>query len=155
MKQVSNSKKGRKTYINQETKLLLAERKRLYKEKRTLEISSKTKQINRNISYNRKNIRQATFEKFISETGGVQQAYKELRTKAEWDPNVKNRAGHLLHRRPDIINVVFDFYKQLYDHGNLLPQSEVEIDSFPPSEDTKPQKILISEIDFAIKSQKN
>ncbi|KOB73911.1 Endonuclease-reverse transcriptase [Operophtera brumata] len=95
--QLPRNKKEEKKLISQETKYLLDRRKSLYKGKRNKEkqseITKLSKEINRNISHEKKKKRQKIFEKFISRTGALRKAYKELSDKSEWAVKLKNRRG--------------------------------------------------------------
>ncbi|XP_045446920.1 uncharacterized protein LOC123655128 [Melitaea cinxia] len=118
LKQLPRKNKHINKYINDETEVLLKQRKELYTKKRTKEVKSEisriSKKINRNILQQKKAILQSTFEKFIEKTGAVRKAYKELSDKSEWTGKLKNKQGIIQSRRSDIINEATYFYKTLY-----------------------------------------
>ncbi|KOB70496.1 Endonuclease-reverse transcriptase [Operophtera brumata] len=154
--QLPRNKKEENKLISQETKYLLDRRKSLYKGKRNKEkqseITKLSKEINRNISHEKKKKRQKIFEKFISRTGALRKAYKELSDKSEWAVKLKNRRGKVLSRRPDIIKEATSFYK---DSSNDISYRDEVGRCDSTSTDTEPEIILRSEIDYVIKTQKN
>lgn len=145
--------------ISKETMQLLEQRKVLYKETRTKTVKSNitkiSKEINRNISNQKKKFRQSIFEKFITQSGALRKAYKELRDKSEWATTIKNKRGRELTRRPDIIQEATRFYKELYSSNsiplNVTKQSIGSVDQ----KIAEPQGFLKSEIEYAITTQKN
>ena len=136
---------------------MIEERRQLYSQKRTKEVRNKitqiSKKINREISENTKTHRKNTLEKYISKTGAVKRAYKELCTSSQWTSHITDKTGNKITSRLNIIEEATTFYKELYstlsteifDICNLQKTKNVE--KTPP--------ILLSEIDFAIKTQKN
>ncbi|KOB51897.1 Endonuclease-reverse transcriptase, partial [Operophtera brumata] len=159
LNELPRSKEEEKVFINQETNDLLEKRRLLYKRKRTkeiqLEITKISKLINRNISNEKKGKRQEILEKFISKTGALRKAYKELSEKSKWATNMKNKRGKMLSRRPDIIKEATNFYKELYKKETSSGLRNFELDRDSTSADTGFQAILKSEIRHAIRTQKN
>ncbi|XP_062532938.1 uncharacterized protein LOC134201709 [Bombyx mori] len=86
-----------KSILSTETIILLKERKLLLqgnKDKETRkEIAEISKNINKNIRKDRKQKRANTFQYHIKKTGGVKKAFKELESKKNWMPNIKDRQG--------------------------------------------------------------
>ncbi|KOB66455.1 Endonuclease-reverse transcriptase, partial [Operophtera brumata] len=159
LNELPRSKEEEKVFINQETNDLLEKRRLLYKRKRTKEIqltiTKISKLINRNISNEKKGKRQEILEKFISKTGALRKAYKELSEKSKWATNMKNKRGKMLSRRPDIIKEATNFYKELYKKETSSGLRNFELDRDSTSADTGFQAILKSEIRHAIRTQKN
>ncbi|CAK1579776.1 unnamed protein product [Parnassius mnemosyne] len=161
LKQLPRKKKHVNRYINEETKDLLEQRKGLYMKKRTKELKCEitriSKKINRNITQQKRRIRQRTFEKFIGKTGALRKAYKELSDKAEWTEKLRNKQGIVQSRRPDIINEATQFYKKLYTTTDgscsLLCEKPGEYNRV--NANIEIPIILRSEIEHAIKSQKD
>ncbi|CAH2089537.1 unnamed protein product [Euphydryas editha] len=116
-----------------------------------------TESNNERTKQQKRSIRQSTFEKFIEKTGAVRKAYKELSVKSEWTEKLKNKQGIIQSRRPDIINVATKFYETLYtatDSTFSFPGTKSN-EYNEANANAETPIILSSEIEHAIKSQKN
>ncbi|XP_037876062.1 LINE-1 retrotransposable element ORF2 protein isoform X1 [Bombyx mori] len=144
-----------KSILSTETIILLKERKLLLqgnKDKETRkEIAEISKNINKNIRKDRKQKRANTFQYHIKKTGGVKKAFKELESKKNWMPNIKDRQGRSTTKRSEILNIATQYYKELYTSKNNKPATTTTEDM----QDTEPiPPILKEETERAITTQK-
>lgn len=152
---------ARKAYTNNkgilstETTQLLRERKLLIQstksKKKRKEIAEISKKINEQIRKDRKQKRTNTFQYHIKKTGGVKKAYKELETKKNWMPNMKDKRGKCTSKRLEILNIATEYYKDLYKSkndnlNNIVIDDKEESDHIPP--------VLEEETEKAIRTQK-
>ncbi|XP_045484950.1 uncharacterized protein LOC110996663 [Pieris rapae] len=105
--------------VSDETSLLLKQRQELIKlENKTksirVEITKLSKQIKLSLRQDIQKLRLDTLERYINKTGGIKKAVKELKTNINWIPNINNKRGYKITKRPDIVSTATDFYKQLY-----------------------------------------
>ncbi|KAJ2948735.1 hypothetical protein O0L34_g7995 [Tuta absoluta] len=147
----SKTKKGTEI-LSEHTKKLKEERASLIEIKpKTKEIRKTiteiSKQLRTNIRKDRHNHRIETLERLIAKTGGTKRATKILQEKEEWIPKLKDSSGQDKTKRPDIINVATEYYKNLY--AKATPGKEIEL----PDTSIVPY-ILKREVEAAIKSQK-
>lgn len=162
LKQLPEERKKINNYINEGTERLLERRKLLYRMKRTKEVKSEitkiSKEINRNITQEKKNKRKETFVRLINKSGAIRKAYKELSDKTEWTSKLKNKQGTIQSRRPDIIKEATKFYTMLYKNTKKSDPSSPTHNDMPiigkMAKNAVPD-ILKVEIEQAINSQKN
>lgn len=155
--QISKTKKTRKGEMGTQIQELFKERNQLYTKKRTKDVKNKitqiSKEINRTITENTKARRKSTFEKYINRTGAVKKAYKELQTSSKWTTHIVDKTKKTIYKRSDIVKEATTFYRELYctqtisNYGNFISKDTHIAEKIP--------QILISEIDLAIKTQKN
>lgn len=155
--QIFKTQKTRKEEMRTQIQELLEKRKQLYKKTRTKEVKNRitqiSKEINRTITENTKARRKATFEKYIKKTGAVKKAYKDLQASSKWTINILDKTRKTISKRSDIVKEATAFYRELYytqtitNFENFMSKNSYMFDKIP--------QILISEIDFSIKTQKN
>ncbi|GBP03195.1 LINE-1 retrotransposable element ORF2 protein [Eumeta japonica] len=143
-----------KVILSTETTELLNERKLLLqtknKEKRK-EIAEISKKINENIRKDRKRKRLKTFQYHIKKTGGVKKALKELESKKNWMPNMRNEQGKCTKKKIEILNTATEYYKNLYQSKLNKPI----ISSINDTQDSKPVPLILKEeTERAIMTQK-
>ena len=146
----ANTKRNK---ISEKTKHLLLQRKDLLKNKRDKEkfklIAEISKKINEQIRKDRKSNRLNTIRLHIEKTGGIKKALKELKVKTDWIPSIRNKSGINITKRPEIIQIATNFYRNLYHSNNtntLIKLKDDQEMAVPP--------ILIDETKKAIRTQK-
>lgn len=151
----TETRKANKKVISMETQHLLEERRKLIHSKESNQkernkITEVSKKINESIRKDRKIKRQETLEKHIKRTGGVKKAIKELNDKKEWLLTVKTKNKTHTRKRPEIIKVATDYYRELYKSKNPIITTE---EQYPLNSEPIP-KILKEETAKAINTQK-
>lgn len=116
-------------------------------QKRRKHLTEISKQIKESIRKDRKQNRMETIEKFISKTGGIKKAYRELRNSKDWIVKMKNDSGKWKHRRTDIMDIATSYYKRLYE--NDTTEDEIDLAGF-----SNIPNILQAEVEKAIDTQK-
>lgn len=141
-----------KEWLSESTKRLIEDRGKL------IGIPNKTKAIRQNIAQVSKEIKQnmrtdrssyriEIIEKCIQKTGGIKKATKELNYKKVWIPKMKNTKGESKTKRPEILTMATNFFKDLYSSKNTLEKTNLS------NEEPAPE-IMVSEVERAIKAQK-
>lgn len=152
----TETRRANKTKISLETQRLLEGRKKLLQikensqEKRN-KIREISKNINESIRKDGKIKRRQTLEKRINRTGGIKKAIKELKEKSEWILGVKTKNKTNTRKKPEILKVATDFYRELYQSKN--PRETTEKLNLM---DAEPVPIILKEETIkAITTQKN
>ncbi|GBP47009.1 Putative uncharacterized transposon-derived protein F52C9.6 [Eumeta japonica] len=73
----------------------------------------------------KKKNRMETMEKYISKTGGIKKAYRELKNSMNWIVKIKSDRGKWNHRRTEILGTATSYYKKLY--GNNKTEEEIDL----------------------------
>ncbi|CAG5046281.1 unnamed protein product [Parnassius apollo] len=148
---ITNTKAEPKKWLTTNTKKLLEARNHLISTKDTHDRRKKlteiSKQIKDSIRKDRKLNRMETIKTFISKTGGIKKAYRELRNSKNWIVKMKNDSGKWNHRRTGILDIATSYYKRLYESNT----TEDEIDLVDTS---NIPNILQAEVEKAIDTQK-
>ncbi|KAJ2941256.1 hypothetical protein O0L34_g3453 [Tuta absoluta] len=111
-------------------------------------ITEVSKNINKQIRKDRKEKRTSTLKHYIEKTGGTKKATKQLNDKKSWMPNMKSQEGNKTSKRPEILQIATDFYKNLYHSGitnSALKEVRIQ-ETVPP--------IILGETIRAINTQK-
>ncbi|KAG6464707.1 hypothetical protein O3G_MSEX014681 [Manduca sexta] len=150
MQLTTNTKFQPKKWLRTNTTMLLEARNHLINARDTQDrrkhLTKISKEIKDSIKKDRKQNRMEIIEKYISRTGGVKKAYKELRKSTNWIVKMKSHNGKWNHCRTDILESAVSYYKELYK--NDIKEKEivlVELSDIPT--------ILHSEVEKAIDTQ--
>ncbi|XP_045450274.1 uncharacterized protein LOC123659044 [Melitaea cinxia] len=129
-----------KTAISFKSKQLLQERKELIQQGKSTtihrqKIAEISKKISEQLRKERKAKRLATFRKYLEKTGGIKKAIKEMNYKKDWIPNMKNKNNVKTSKRPEILGIATEYYKNLYQshkgehvikENNLINKEEIK-----------------------------
>ncbi|CAG4991295.1 unnamed protein product [Parnassius apollo] len=69
-----------------------------------------------------------TIKTFISKTGGIKKAYRELRNSKDWIVKMKNDSGKWNHRRTGILDIATSYYKRLYESNTTEDETHNDDD---------------------------
>lgn len=153
------NKKGKLANRNDRLKWMTNETKELIRKRADLiSIPEKTKTTRNDISDISKKIkthmrkehqryRLEQLKKCIQRTGGTKKAAKLLLEKRNWIPNLINKNHKCEGRRPEILSIATQFFKELYSRENTTPTTLLTGESEIPV-------IIYEEIEKALKSQK-
>lgn len=148
------AKEKKRDILSLKTKELIQKRKELLtktKDKETLrEITQISKEISKHI---RKDKEKGKFDRInyhVARTGGIKKALKELQESKTWVPKIKNNDKKQLTNRKSILETATSFYRDLY--SSKMAQDKT---TYEDSNDEVIPPILKSEVEHAIKTQKN
>ncbi|XP_050680147.1 uncharacterized protein LOC126976047 [Leptidea sinapis] len=114
----ANTKDEPRKWLTKNTVRLLEERNHLIKARDTQDrrkhLTKISKEIKDSIRKDKKKSRMEIIEAYISKTGGVKKAYKELKNSNDWIVKMKDDTGKWNHRRTDILGIATSYYKKLY-----------------------------------------
>ncbi|CAG5006192.1 unnamed protein product [Parnassius apollo] len=148
---IANTKTEPKKWLTTNATKLLEARNHLDSTKDTQDrrknLTEISKQIIDSIRKDRKQNRMETIETFISKTGGIKKAYRELRNSKDWIVKMKNDSGKWNNRRTGILDIATSYYKRLYESNTTEDEIDLADTSNIPN-------ILQAEVEKAIDTQK-
>ncbi|GBP78304.1 Retrovirus-related Pol polyprotein from type-1 retrotransposable element R2 [Eumeta japonica] len=77
----------------------------------------------------------------VGSHGGVKKAFKELDSKKNWMPNMRNEQGKCTRKRIEILNIATEYYKNLYQSKLNKPITS----SINDTQDSKPVPLVLKE----------
>ncbi|GBP50358.1 Putative uncharacterized transposon-derived protein F52C9.6 [Eumeta japonica] len=95
------------------------------------------------VGNDKKKNRMETMEKYISKTGGIKKAYRELKNSMNWIVKIKSDRRKWNPRRTDILGTATSYYKKLYE--NYKTEEEIDL--------ANTISILEAEVEKAIDTQ--
>ncbi|CAB3259535.1 unnamed protein product [Arctia plantaginis] len=124
-KKTTGTAKEKKTvkWLTDETKEMLKTRVELISTTAKTRITrTKIREISKSIKLNMRKDRQRyrleILERCIQKTGGTKRAIKQLKEKTDWIPNLYDKNMKHKTRRPEIMSIATNFFRELYSKKN-------------------------------------